>query len=155
MKTLFTIGVLIVLAIIANFAAVFVLNIAGLPGALLAGKLEKRSKGQFIFGSVISAIGQSFVYLAYTAFIVNWTMLAISIQGVSFITWPIAFLAVIAPLWMSLIRARVEDKENKHANPQVEALHITLILVLIGFFVFAFVPKIMEVIYNWVPYIGS
>jgi len=31
MKTLFTIGVLIVLAIIANFAAVFVLNIAGLP----------------------------------------------------------------------------------------------------------------------------
>jgi len=92
MKTLFTIGVLIVLAIIANFAAVFVLNIAGLPGALLAGKLEKRSKGQFIYGSVISAIGQSFVYLAYTAFIVNWTMLAISIQGVVLLLGRLPFL---------------------------------------------------------------
>jgi len=155
MKTLFTIGVLIVLGIVANFVTVFSLNIAGLPGALLAGKPGKRSKAQFIFGSIISAIGQSFVYLAYTAFIVNWTMLAISLQGVSFIAWPIAFLAVILPLWMNLIHARVEDKESEHASPQVEALHITLILVLIGFFVFAFAPNIMKIIYNWIPYIGS
>ena len=155
MKTLFTIGVLVVLGIVANFVTVFVLNIAGLPGALIVGKPGKRSKGQFIFGSVISAIGQSFIYLAHTAFIVNWTMLAVSLQGVSFIAWPIAFLAVILPLWMNLIHARVEDRENEHASPQVEALHITLILVLIGFFVFAFAPKVMEIIYNWVPYIGA
>jgi|SRR3989338_1787688 len=155
MKTLFTIGILVVLGIVANFVTVFVLNIAGFPGALLAGKPGKRSKGQFIFGSVISAIGQSFVYLAYTAFIVNWTMLAISLQGVSFIAWPIAFLAVILPLWMNLIHARVEDKESEHGSPQVEALHITLILVLIGFFVFIFAPRVMEIIYSWLPYIGS
>lgn len=155
MKTLLTIGVLVVLGIVANFVTVFVLNIAGLPGALIAGKPGKRSKGQFIFGSVISAIGQSFVYLAYTAFIVNWTMLAISIQGVNIIAWPIAFLVVVLPLWMNLIHARVEAKEVEHANPQTEALHITFIIVLIGFFVFAFAPKVMEIIYNWIPYIGS
>ena len=155
MKTLFTIGVLVVLGIVANFVTVFVLNIAGLPGALLAGKPGKRSKARFIFGSVVSAIGQSFIYLAYTAFIVNWTMLAVSVQGVSFIAWPIAFLAVILPLWMNLIHARVEDKESEHASPQVEALYITFILVLIGFFVFAFAPRVMKIIYSWIPYIGS
>ncbi len=155
MKTLFTFGALIVLGIVANFVALFVLNIAGLPGALLAGKSGKRSKGQFIFGSIVSAIGQSFVYLAYTAFIVNWTMLAISLQGVSFIAWPIAFLAVILPLWMNLIHARAEDKETEHASSQVEALHITFILALIGFFVFAFAPKVMETIYNLVLFIGN
>ena len=155
MKTLFSIVVLIILGIIINFVAVFVLNFAGLLGALLAGKPGKRSKGQFIFGSIISAIGQSFVYLAYTAFVVNCTMLAISKQGVSFIIWPIAFLAVVLPLWFNLIHARVEAKEMEHASAQTEALHITFFLSLIGFFIFAFIPKVMEIIYSWIPYIGN
>ena len=156
MKTLFSIGVLLVLGIIANFVAVFILNVAGIPGALIAGKPGKRSKGQFIFGSVISAIGQSYVYLAYTAFVVNWTMLATSKQSVSFIIWPIAFLAVVLPLWINLIRAGVEAKENGYfTNAQIEALHITFLLTLISFFIFAFIPQVMEIIYIWVPYVGS
>ena len=149
MKTLFSIVVLIILGVIVNFFAVFILNFAGLPGALLAGKPGKRSKGQFIFGSIISAIGQSFVYLAYTTFVVNWTMLAISKQDVSFIIWPIAFLAVVLPLWFNLIHARAEAKEDGYfTNAQIEALHITFLLTLVGFFVFAFIPKVMEIIYN-------
>ena len=155
MKTLFSIIVLVILGIIIHFVAVFVLNLAGLPGALLAGKPGKRSKRQFIFGSIISAIGQSYVYLIYTAFVVNWTIIAISNQGVSFILWPIAFLVVVLPLWFNLIHARKEAKEMEHASAQTEALHITFFLTLIGFFVFAFVPRIMEIIYNWIPYIGS
>lgn len=142
-----------IIAVIANLLSLFVLNFAGLPGALLAGKFDKRSKRQFIFGSIISSIGQSFVYLAYTAFIVNWTMLVISKQGVSFVIWPIAFLAVIIPLWSNLIHARVEASEMEHVNAQTEALHITFLLTLIGFFIFAFIPRVMEIIYNWVPYI--
>ena len=58
MKTLFSIVVLGIFGIVANFVAVFVLNIAGVPGALLAGKPGKRSKSQFISGSIVSAIGQ-------------------------------------------------------------------------------------------------
>jgi len=96
------------------------------------------------------------VYLAYTAFVVNWTILAISKQGVSFIIWPIAFLAVIIPLWFNLIHARVEAREDRYfTNVQIEALHITFLLTLVGFFIFTFIPKVMEIIYNWVPYIGS
>lgn len=154
MKTLFSIAILIVMGIITNFIAVFILNIVGAPGALIAGSPGKRSKRQFVFGSIVSATGQSFVYLAYTAFVVNWTMLAISNQGVSVVIWPIAFLAVIIPLWFNLTHAKAEGDEMGHANAQTEALHITVLLTLIGFFIFAFIPRVMKVIYGWVPYIG-
>jgi hypothetical protein len=144
MKTLISIAILIIMGIIVS-----------VPGALIAGKPGKRSKSQFVFGSIVSAIGQSFVYLAYTAFVVNWTMLAISYQGIIFVIWPIAFLAVIIPIWINLIHARAESKEMEHANAQTEALHLTILLTLIGFFIFAFIPRVMEFIYSWVPYIGS
>ena len=107
MKTVFTVGLLIVFAILANFLTVFLLNLAGVPGALAAGKPGKRSKTQFIAGSLVSALGQSLVYLGYVAFVVNWTRLAISIQGVNVMVWPVAFLAVMVPIWTNLIRARL------------------------------------------------
>jgi hypothetical protein len=116
---------------------------------------DSRSKPQFILGSFIAAAGQSFVYLAYTAFIVNWTALAISHQKVSIVMWLFAFFAVVAPLWFNLIGARIEDREHEHANPQVQALHITFILSLLGFFLFAFFPSFMQSIYGWVPYVRA
>ena len=155
MKALFSIAILIIFGVGASFIAVFILNIAGVPGALIAGMPGKRSKGQFILGSVISAIGQSYAYHAYTAFVVNWTMLAISKQGVSWLIWPVAFLAVVIPLWMNLIHATVEAREMKHANAQTEALHITVLLTLIGFLIFALIPGVAEILYGWVPYVGS
>ena len=154
MKTLFSIVMLIVFGAIAGFLSVFLLNIAGLPGALLAGKPGKRSKGRFIFGSIVSALGQSYVYLAFIAFIVNWTMVA-GRRGdvIGFLLWPFAFLAALVPIWICLIRARVEAREQKNANPQVEALHLTVIVALIGFFVFAFASMAMRTAWRWVPYI--
>ncbi len=155
MKTLFSIVLLIVFGAIASFLSVFLLNIAGLPGALLAGTPSKRSKGRFIFGSIMSALGQSYVYLAFIAFIVNWTMLAARREDVvGFLLWPFAFLAVLIPIWLTLIRARVEAREQESANPQVEALHLTVIAALLGFFVFAFVPIVMRAAWGWVPYVN-
>ena len=155
MKTVFTVGLLIVFAIVANFLTVFLLNLAGVPGALAAGKPGKRSKTQFVAGSLVSALGQSLVYLGYVAFVVNWTRLAISIQGVNVIAWPVAFLAIMVPIWTNLIRARLEAREASFANPQAEALHITTLIALLGFFVFAFVPNAIEPIYGWIPYVHS
>ena len=56
MKTLFAIIVLLVIAGIANFIAVFVLNFAGLPGALLAGRRDEQSAKRFTTAVVFSAI---------------------------------------------------------------------------------------------------
>jgi len=122
MKTILSIVLLIVFGVIANFLSVFLLNVAGLPGALLAGTPGKRSKRRFISGSIVSSIGQSYVYLSYTAFIVNWTKIAGGRDDVvGFPLWIFAFLAVIVPIWIALIRARVESQETEVASPQVEA----------------------------------
>ncbi|AXK41884.1 hypothetical protein [Erythrobacter aureus] len=155
MATAFTIGILIVYGVLAHFLIVLVLNIAGLPGVLLAGKPGIRSKRRFIAGSIVSAAGQSYLCLAFTAFVVNWTMLAIDLQGASIIAWPFAFLCVVLPLWINFIRARLEDQEQEHANAQVEALHITVIATLLGFFLFAFFPSLMPSLYSWVPYVKA
>jgi hypothetical protein len=154
MKTVFSIVLLIVFGAIASFLSVFLLNIVGLPGALLAGTPGKRSKGRFIFGSIVSALGQSYVYLAFIAFIVNWTMLAARREDVvGFLLWPFAFLVVLIPIWLTLIRARGEAGEQESANPQVEALYLTVIAALLGFFAFAFAPIVIRVAWGWVPYV--
>lgn len=159
MKTIFSIVLLAIFGIAASFLALFALNIAGLPGALLAGKPGKRSKLQFKFGSAVAALGQSYLYLAYVAFIVNWAMRAARRDDVvfGFLLWPVALLAVLIPIWINFIRGRVEAKEvmqqTGHANPQVEALQYTVMTAFIGFFLFAFVPSVMRLGWFWVPYV--
>ena len=151
-----TIVILIVFGTIASFVSVFILNIAGIPGALIAGAPKKRSKSQFVFGSIISALLQSYVYLSFTAFIVNWTGLVIIEKGGNgYILWPTSFVVVMIPIWITLIRARVEAREQEDANAQVEALHLTFLITLVVFFVFAFAPNIMKSVWSWVPYMYS
>jgi hypothetical protein len=154
MKTIFSVVLLIVYGVIANFITVFILNIAGLSGALLAGTPGKRSQGRFVFGSIISTLGQAFVYLSFVAFVVNWTRLA-GARGDVFgpILWPFAFLSVMAPVWLTMVRAREEARENKFASPQVEALPLTTLIALVGFFVFAFFPGLVKLAWRWVPYV--
>ena len=154
METVFTIFLLIVFGIIALILQLFILNLGGVPGVLLAGKPGKRTKQRFIFGSIVSALGQSYINLAYTAFIVSWTLLAVNSRDiVEFLIWPFAFLAVILPIWITLIKARVEAKEVEYASAQTEALHITFIITFIGFILFAFVPTVMKSLWGWVPYV--
>lgn len=153
MKTVFTIGLLIFFGLVANFLIVLILNIAGIPGALVAGLQNQNNNARFWIGAFVASLGQLFIYLAYVAFIVNWTSLAISLQGVSIIAWPVAFLAVVIPIYMNLIRARLEAREIGFFNAQVQGLHLTTIFSLIAFFAFAFFPSLIEPIYGWVPYV--
>lgn len=154
MATLLMIGMLAIFTIVASYLSVFVLNIFGLPGALIAGAPGARSKGRFIFGSLISALGQSFIYLAFVLGITSWTRQIIASDKASSVLWIAAFLAVAIPIWKTLIHARVEQQGSVHANPQVEALNITTVISLIAFFVFAFFPSAGSTIYNWVPYVN-
>jgi hypothetical protein len=154
MKTILSIAMLIVFGLIAYFLTSFLLNIAGLPGAFLAGKRGKSSKGRFIFGSIICALGQSYVYLAFIAFIVNSTIGAGRRNDVvGFLLWPFAFLAVFIPIVPTLGQATAEVRERGHVNAQTEALPFTFIVAFISFFVFAFVPIVMKTAWGWVPII--
>jgi len=153
MKTVFSVVVLIVFGIIANFASIYVLNIAGLPGALVA--LRNPSKGRLIIGAILSSLGQSYVYLAFVVFVVNWTLVAAHRDDVvGFPLWPFAFAAVVRPVWVCLMHAREEDREAaQEHNAQVVAMHVTFFVALLGFFVFAFVPSAMKLFWGWVPYV--
>lgn len=155
-KTLFAIGILIFWGmVVCGVGGWFALNLAGLPGALLAGRPGRRSKRRFISGSIVSGLGQSYVYLASVAFIVNWTRGVVRWQPVSgFLLWPIAFLAAILPIHIIYIRAKAEfDQEQlPFGNPQVEGLAMTLVMAIVVFFVFAFAPSVIGVGWSWVPY---
>lgn len=160
MTTFSTILLLIVYGAIISFAGIFVLNIAGLPGAFLAGKPDKRSKTQLLIGVFVSAIGQSFVYLAYISFIVSWTNFKIDNVDtitIKFLIWIFAFLASFLPILKMRTIARVEDNETGayHRNPQVEGLDVTLLIALIAFFIFVFLPQTMTFLWSWVPYVGK
>lgn len=154
MRTLFSIVIIVVAAVVANFLFVFVVNLAGMPGALLAGLPSKRSKRRFYFGSIVSALGQSYVYLAYASLVVGWTRLTARREDVvGFLLWPVAFIAVALPVHLNLMRARMEAKELDFATAQVEALHITYLVSLAGFFVLAFAPGVARTGWGWVPFV--
>lgn len=155
MKTLIAAGLLIGFGVIANFLATILLNIAGLLGALMAGKPGERSKSRFVFGSLVSAAGQAYVYLAYVAFVVNWTRVAAERQDtMAWVLWPLAFLAVMVPVLLNLLHARLEAQELAFGNPQVEAMHITFLAALLGFALFVFVPAVASAGWGWVPYVN-
>ena len=147
---------LVVFGIAANFLCSFILNIAGLPGALLAGMPGTRSPRRFILGSLVSAFGQSYAYLAFVAFVTNWTNLAAKRDDVVGLPlWPVAFLTCMVPIYLDLIRSRIEAREHPHANAQVEALHLTVPIAFVVFFIFAFFPAVMRVGWGWLPYMSK
>jgi hypothetical protein len=155
MKTIFSILLLVVYGVITGFLMVFVLNLAGLPGAMLAGKPGNRSRQRFIFGSIVSACGQCYINLAFVSFIISWTHITARRDDViGFLIWLVAFLAVQLPTFINLIRARVEAQELEHASAQVEALHITFIVTLLAFPLFVFIPTLMKG-WAWVPMVSS
>lgn len=154
MKTLFSVGILLGIGALAFFLSTIVVNLAGVPGAILAGTPGKRSKGRFQFGSIVSAIGQSYIYLAYVAFVTNWTTLASKRPDVfGIVLWPFAFLVCILPIWFNMGRASAESKTETFANPQAEALPITFLASFVGFFIFAFIPSAIKFGWPWIPYI--
>lgn len=117
MKTAFAIILLLVFGGVAGFVATYALNLAGLPGAFLGGLPGRRSVSRFKAGAVVAAIGQSYVYLAFVAFVVGWTAVAAAREDVvGFLVWPFALAAALWPVYSNLTRARVEAREAEHAN---------------------------------------
>lgn len=145
MGTFSTVLLLIVYGIVAFYLSTYILNIAGLPGALLARK-SKKDSGLYILGSLVSALGQSFIYLAYISFIVRY-----GLEASNFVVWIFVFLSSMGPIVQNTNIAEREAREDGyHTNPQIKGLNISIIISLIAFFVFVFNPDFMESIYGWV-----
>jgi hypothetical protein len=106
MKTLLAIVPLIIACVVARTVSLFVLNAAGLPGALIARGASDKFESiaatlRFFVGVIISTVGQSYVYLAFVALIVNFTKFEVQGGGVfGPVLWPIAFIASFAPVYL-------------------------------------------------------
>ena len=156
MKTIFSVGFLLILAIVVRFLVLFVLNLAGMPGALISGPRTDHLTARYMFGSLVATAFQSFVYLAYVAFVINWVLLGIQHQNLaSLVMWPVAFIAVMVPIWWNYIAAITETREHRVSpNANIEGLGLSSVVAFVAFFVFIFFPVTFRAVYGWVPYIN-
>jgi hypothetical protein len=157
MKTLLVIVPLIISSVVAWKVSLFVLNVAGLPGALIARGTSDKFESiaatlRFFVGVIISTVGQSYVYLAFVALIVNFTKSEVQGGGVfGPVLWPIAFIASFAPVFLCTAAAIFEAGGGAW-NVQVAALCFTEVLAVIAFFLFVFFPSLITLGWLWIPY---
>jgi len=176
METLFSIAALVMVGIIAKFIVPFVLTFLSLPGRLMVSKNSsgKCSQSRFIFGILVTTLLQSYVYIAYTTFVVSGAVSAMRRHEVSFIVLFAAFFAVIIPLGAAhrdvkasleaakRLRTRdltesAQNKANEHERKldvTVRASSVTFLLAVIAFFVFAFIPRVMVITCDWAIFIS-
>ncbi|MHA6316518.1 hypothetical protein ACXYN8_02515 [Altererythrobacter sp. CAU 1778] len=151
---IFSLILLAVMAAIATFALVFVLNIVGLPGALIARNEPRASSLKWWIGFLIATIGQYYLAASYVAFVVNWTKLGIEHQDLNaWLFWPLAFLASVLPLTATYKAALREAREHNSSNVSLDALGWATLLAIPSFFVFLFFPQFLSAAFSWVPYI--
>jgi hypothetical protein len=158
MKTFMFVIVLFIAGATAWRVSLFALNIAGLPGALVAAGSSDKSESvigalRFAIGVIVSALGQSYVYLAFVAVIVDFTKHAVHSGGVfAAVLWPVAFIASFAPIYLCAAAGVGEAATGQSEwNPQVYAVGFSEVLTVIGFFIFAFFPNIVALGWPWIP----
>ncbi len=142
------------------------LNLVGLPGALLAFSSERLAEmrmARFVPGLILTAAAQMAVYLSYVALIVKSVHASISDDTVlPWMIWVAAFFASLHPVSVARSMGSREDDENRREarakgepelaiNPSVWGASLTFFASLIAFFVFAFRPSMMDRLWGWVP----
>ena len=157
MKTLFSSLVLAVAGIIATIVWGSLASFAGLPGAVIAGGAPSRDTWRFRLGFGLIVAGQAYVSLAFAAWVTAWTRLASARPDVTnVVLWPIAFVAVVGPVWLGLLRARFAARESGITdNPQLEALGYTLLAIIVGVVVFGLFPRAAVSAWSWVPLVKA
>jgi ABC-type Na+ efflux pump permease subunit len=133
----------------------WVFNLAGVPDTIFATDIGKAGKGRAILAVVLATLGQSYIYLGYVAFVVNWTDTVVAQNDVplGFLLWIPALLIVVYPIsWMiGFTRTRAEARGFRSA--QDAAVPITFLVAILGFIVFAFVPSLIKMGWSWIFYI--
>jgi len=170
MKTFFLIVLLIVCLCLGAWKIfLFALNMAGVPGSLIAAGLSWppksfpsnceagrvfsfRSMIRFLTAAMVATLGQSYVYLAFVAFIVSFTRHRAHGEGMfSYVLWSMAFIASFAPIYLCTAAAIFEAAEGKSEwNANVYAIRFTELIAVIAFFVFAFYPNLIALGWSWI-----
>ncbi len=138
--------------LVLGFVASISFGIASTIGAVVSGDPLSRSKNRVIFGSFIAGLGQTYCFLAYIGYFVDWILN--STEGEStyrIIYLTIAFLVIQIQMGISL--ARSKDRAKVKPEMDYEAIigghPFTIIFCIIGFFLFVFNEGIWKELYWW------
>lgn len=158
MKTAITIFIFIlVYGVVSRTIGVYILNIVGLPGALIGWKSISRRQPKYILGVVISAIGHIYVYLAFMIYLINWSRFRINDGSFTkYIVWFFCMAATVGAIQKIYDEAKKQAVEfnNGYHNPQIMALLVTEIVSFFSFFLFVFYPDAINPLWTWVSTIG-
>jgi hypothetical protein len=154
---LIIISCIILFRLISRFIGPLILNIVGLPGALIGFKSQSKKEVKFIIGSIISGIGQSYIYIAFMIYIIDFSRLLIEVKGINkYFMWITCFIFLIGTIQQTRYLGKLEflmdqcDLDTHNENPQINGLFITEIIAFISFFVIIFYPKIIHPFWTWV-----
>ncbi|MCH7974290.1 MAG: hypothetical protein IH949_10465 [Bacteroidetes bacterium] len=173
MNTFYQVLILVIVGVAARIFLPIILTVVSLPGRFVAFPENPKlhSKSRFTIGFIISIFFQAYLYLAYTAFIVSWTTLAISAKGANVFIWIVSFIVAIYPIYYFFKGNKLNVKETEDGTkemsektkeiiggPEIKMLSmlvhvsfVTLMLALTSFFIFSTNPVIMKTIFSWVP----
>ncbi|GIW52803.1 MAG: hypothetical protein KatS3mg081_2158 [Gemmatimonadales bacterium] len=146
------IGMAILLAfagtLVAALYAMFVLGLAGMPGAFLTEALSRNGEKRTIstLGLLLTILGQVYASLAFVALIVQSVRSWIgNTTGIGkWILWIVAFCVAVAPAWMALKDSNAKWKEKfEGLSPgkivPYYAATFTAPITIIGFLAFALI----------------
>jgi hypothetical protein len=154
MKTFFTILILILIYVaVSRLIGIVILNIIGLPGAIIGRKSISKREPKYILGIIISAIGHVYVYLSFMIYIITWTRLRVDICGFSkYLVWFFCMVASVGSIQQIYYNAKKEATEfpNGYENPQILSLLITEVVSFFSFILFVFYPDTINPMWTWV-----
>ncbi len=134
-----------------------ILNLIGLPGALIGFKSKSKKEIRYIIGVIVSAIGHIYCYSAFIIYVIGWTKLRVPDSGFSkYLIWFFCMVATVGPIQKMYQTAKNEATEfpSGYENPQIQSLLVTEIVSFFSFFLFVFYPEAIEPLWSWVLKIG-
>jgi hypothetical protein len=142
MSTLIAVVILIVIGCFGALVWPTILNLAAVPGTII--------ESLFFVGMLVATALQSYIYLAFVALVVSGTKYYIHQGALSPIfVWPACFVACFLPMYVA------GPASMRMGNPLVMmATFNTVILTVVGFFVFAFFPNVIALGWPWTPWLS-
>lgn len=158
MQTLITLFIFfLTYGLISRLIGIPILNLIGLPGALIGYKSKSKNEIRFVVGVMVSAIGHIYFYSAFMIYVIEWTRLRVIDSGISkYVIWFFCMVAVVGPIQKLYQTAKNEATEfpTGFENPQIQSLLVTEVISFFSFLLFAFYPESIEPIWSWVLKIG-
>jgi hypothetical protein len=144
--------------LLTRLLGIFVLNIVGLPGALISLNSKTRKEPRYLLGLTICLIGHIYVYTSFIIYLIIWVKLKTHNLNIfyKYSIWIFCLITIIKIIKQIYLNAQLESNQetNTFKNPQIESLFIVYLLSFVIFFTIIFFPKVINPLWIWIIKIG-